>query len=158
MVHWSNPVHHPYLYQPHDDDSFYILKWLEKKNYNVCKLQEVQLLVSVSKVLLAYGHASLFTCCLVAAFMPQQWLSGCNKDHMAWKVYYICCLALYRKVASGVNLYGFQMPAYSSVRISLNFFFGFWFLICKMEIKFYLILNTVVVITHNVKFWSTKAE
>lgn len=27
-----------------------------------------------------------------------------------------------------------------------------------MEIKFYLILNTVVVITHNVKFWSTKAE
>ena len=79
--------------------SFYIFKWLGKPKSNI--LQRVKIIgssnfSSSSKVLLAHGPANFFTCCLMAALIPQWWLSGYNKNHMVWKAYNVCSSELCR--------------------------------------------------------------
>lgn len=80
--------------------SFYIFKWLGKPKSNI--LQRVKItgssnFSSSSKVLLAHSPANFFTCFLMAAFIPQWWLSGYNKNHMVWKAYSVCSWELCRR-------------------------------------------------------------
>ena len=61
------------------------------------KVYEIQISVSINKVLLEHGHTHFFTCCLWCFHATAAELSSCDRERMSCKAESIYCLALYRK-------------------------------------------------------------
>lgn len=98
-----NPACCLFLYDPWTNNSVYIFKWLGEKNpgsrilfYDMWKLYEIQVLVSVNKALLEYSH-SYFLHIVYGCFQAiVAELGSCIRDVRAQKAKNIYFVTLYR--------------------------------------------------------------